>query len=62
MMRVKLTSVSSLAYHEIRLVLSNVLWSFDLALSEESEGWLEQDAYAVWEKRPLVVRLTPHEE
>lgn len=51
----------SLAYHEIRLVLSNVLWSFDLALNKESDGWLKQDAYAVWEKYPLFVRLVPYQ-
>ncbi|KAF4436462.1 cytochrome P450 [Fusarium austroafricanum] len=49
----------NLAYHEIRLIMANVLWNFDIELCEESKGWLEQDAYFVWEKPPLVVQLRP---
>jgi len=49
----------NLAYHEMRLVLATVLWNFDLAFCKESDNWLDQQCYVLWEKRPLLVRLTP---
>ena len=49
--------VSSLAWAEMRLILAKVLFNFDLELAEGSEDWLDQKAYAIWEKGPLNVRL-----
>ncbi|KAM3417122.1 hypothetical protein BST61_g8698 [Cercospora zeina] len=43
----------SFAYHNIRLILSKLLWHFDLGLSRESEHWLPQKNYIVWERPPL---------
>lgn len=54
-----LIECSSLAYHEMRVILAKVLWHFDLSLCEESLNWLDQKSYNVWEKPPLFVRLTP---
>ncbi|GME26171.1 cytochrome p450 [Neofusicoccum parvum] len=51
----------NLAWHEMRLILSYVLWHFDLELCTESEDWTDQRVYALWEKKPLMVRLTPVE-
>jgi hypothetical protein len=47
----------SLAYHEMRLVLATIIWHFDLELCEESDGWLNQKVFAIWQKGPLIVKL-----
>lgn len=55
----------NLAYAEMRLILAKVLWNFDLSLDEErmrrdgTPDWLKQRAFALWEKKPLWVKLTP---
>ncbi|EKG11555.1 Cytochrome P450 [Macrophomina phaseolina MS6] len=49
----------NLAYHEIRLVLANVLWHYDLELCPESEKWDDQRVYLVWDKNPLMCKLKP---
>jgi len=51
----------NLAYHEMRLILSKVLWHFDLELCPESENWADQKIYILWDKRPLMCRLSPVE-
>ncbi|USW47667.1 Putative cytochrome P450 [Septoria linicola] len=48
----------NLAWHEMRLILSTTLYSFDLQLCEESMGWQEQKVWTLWEKRPLMCTLT----
>jgi len=56
----ELTSVPSLSYAEMRLVLAKVLYNFDMTLADESHGWLkQQNAFFLWEKTPLKVHLTP---
>ncbi|CAG8977132.1 hypothetical protein HYALB_00003353 [Hymenoscyphus albidus] len=49
----------SLANAEMRLVLARVLWAFDLELQPESKNWIDQRAFALWEKPPLMVKITP---
>ncbi|GME28656.1 PAS domain-containing protein [Neofusicoccum parvum] len=49
----------NLAYHEIRLMLSYLLWHFDLELCKESDDWMDQKVYALWAKKPLMVKVTP---
>lgn len=49
----------SLAYHEIRLMLSYLIWHFDFELCKESERWIEQKAYTLWAKPPLMIKVTP---
>ena len=49
----------SLAYHEMRLMLAKVLWSFDVELCEQSKNWTDQKVYTLWEKPALMVKLTP---
>lgn len=46
-----------MAYHEMRLIITKVLFNFDLELCPESDGWIKQDAYILWQKSPLMVRL-----
>ncbi|KAK4935608.1 hypothetical protein LTR10_023369 [Elasticomyces elasticus] len=47
----------NLAYHEMRMILGNFLWNFDLQICEESQNWMKQKVYVVWEKPPLIVRV-----
>lgn len=47
-----------MAYHEMRLILSKVLFNFDLELCTESKDWIEQEIFTLWQKKPLMVKLT----
>jgi cytochrome P450 len=49
-----------LAYMEMRLVLARVLWNFDVdfAESEKGKNWLDQRVFLLWEKPPMMVKLT----
>lgn len=50
----------NLARAELRLILTKLLWNFDLELVEGQEGWLNtQLAYGLWWKSPLMCRVTP---
>jgi cytochrome P450 len=51
----------NMAYHEMRLIITKVLWNFDLELCKESEDWMDQQVFTVWQKGPLVVeaKLAP---
>jgi cytochrome P450 len=49
-----------LAYAQVRLLMAKLLWNFDMELCEESADWLERlKIYLVYEKAPLMVKLTP---
>jgi cytochrome P450 len=52
-----LTNSTSMAYHEMRLIMAKVLYNFDFDLCPESDDWLNQDSYTLWEKHPLMVKL-----
>ncbi|KAL4984139.1 cytochrome P450 [Aspergillus falconensis] len=58
---VALTVGSSLAYLEAGLILARLLWHFDLQLSAECFNWNRQRAFLIWDKGPLLVRLTPRQ-
>lgn len=50
----------SLAYIEMRLFLSQVLWNFDLTLEDPDLDWMRnQSNYTSWERGPLNVFLKP---
>ncbi|KAL2815869.1 cytochrome protein [Aspergillus cavernicola] len=49
----------SLAFMEAGLILARLLWSFDLQLLPECSNWDDQRAFLIWEKGPLLVKLTP---
>jgi hypothetical protein len=53
-----LTQDGSLAYVEMRLLLTRLLWKFDVELLPESEDWYNQNIYLLWEKDGLQVKLT----
>ncbi|KAF3009994.1 hypothetical protein E8E13_011362 [Curvularia kusanoi] len=46
-----------MAYHEMRLILTKLLYNFDLELCPESENWANQKTFSLWEKHPLMVKL-----
>ncbi|KAI1121490.1 cytochrome P450 [Nemania abortiva] len=49
----------NLAYHEMRIILANVLWHYDMKLDPSCESWAEsQRTFALWEKPPLLVHIT----
>jgi cytochrome P450 len=51
-----------MAYHEMRLIITKVLYNFDLELCPESEGWMEnQRVFTLWQKTPLMVKVTAPE-
>jgi cytochrome P450 len=51
----------NLARAEIRLIMANVLWHFDLKLERDRMGgnWFDQKIWGVWFKNPLWVSLSP---
>ena len=48
-----------LGYAELRLILGNMMWHFDLELAEDRRNpdWTKQKSYAVVEKEPLDLRV-----
>jgi hypothetical protein len=51
-------SPNSMAYHEMRLILTKVLYNFDLELLPQSANWIDdQKVYILWEKLPLMVKV-----
>ena len=51
----------NLAWHELRRLLATVILHFDMKLCEESKDWNDQKVFLLWEKKPLMVALTPVE-
>ncbi|KAF5636922.1 cytochrome P450 monooxygenase monooxygenase [Fusarium sp. NRRL 25303] len=49
----------NLAYFEMRLLMARLLWRFDLELDPRSVDWNRQEAYLLWEKPPMFVKLVP---
>lgn len=47
----------NLAYLELRLILSHLLWAFDFELADKEWSWEKQKSWILWEKTPLNVRL-----
>lgn len=43
----------------MRLILVKMLINFDLSLCKESENWVNQNVYILWEKPDLMVQMTP---
>ncbi|PVI01258.1 cytochrome P450 [Periconia macrospinosa] len=47
----------NLAYHEMRLIMASILWHFDMELCPESDGWINQKTYTLYEKPDLWVKF-----
>lgn len=43
----------------MRLILSSVLFHFDIKLEDEKDIWTDQKNFELWEKKPLYLHLTP---
>jgi hypothetical protein len=41
----------------MRLILAKVLFSFDVEVTADSEGWADQETYILWQKKPLICKL-----
>lgn len=49
-----------MAYHELRLILTKVLYNFDLSLEDDSIDWLpRQKIWIMWDKGDLNCKVTP---
>ncbi|KAJ5126053.1 hypothetical protein N7526_008230 [Penicillium atrosanguineum] len=46
-----------LANAEMRLILTKILFNFDLKLEPESMGWSTQKSFSLWKRPPLMVQL-----
>lgn len=46
-----------MAYHEMRLILTKLLFNFDIELCEESQKWIDQKIFILWDKTPLYCQL-----
>ncbi|KAL5362245.1 cytochrome P450 [Aspergillus floccosus] len=50
----------NLAYTEMRLILAQIIWNFDLELAPDSTAWADdQEVFFFWNKPPLNVYLKP---
>jgi len=48
----------NMAYHEMRLLLSKVIYNFDFQLGPDSDrDWFEQESYTLWQKKPLMIKV-----
>jgi hypothetical protein len=44
----------------MRIILSRLLFEFDVEVEVESRGWLDDARnFSLWTKQPLMVKLTP---
>ncbi|KAI9729630.1 MAG: hypothetical protein M1818_008477 [Claussenomyces sp. TS43310] len=51
----------NLAYMEMRLVLTRLLFNFDIKPTPAIQGWLKQKVFLLWDKPPLWVTLQPRD-
>ncbi|OHW99278.1 cytochrome p450 [Colletotrichum incanum] len=50
----------NLAYAEMRIIMTKLLWRVDFELVNSSESWIEKQlSFLMWEKGPLYVKLRP---
>lgn len=47
----------NVALHETRLLLAKLVYSFDIE-SDVGPEWMDQKVYVIWDRKPLVCRLT----
>jgi hypothetical protein len=43
----------------MRIILARMIFNFDMELDPASNDWMNQDAFILWEKPELMVKLTP---
>ena len=42
----------------MRLIVSKMIWNFDMTLMTEGD-WSEQQVFLLYQKKPLMVKLVP---
>lgn len=42
----------------MRLILTKLLWHFDMESSPECARWVDQESYNLWDRPPLKVKLS----
>lgn len=55
----ELTGGGSLAWAEMKLTLTKMIWHFDMELADFKGDWADQRVFMLYEKTPLNVRLSP---
>ena len=48
-----------LAWTEMRIILSKLIWNYDIVWKGNEYDWKEQLTFVMWEKKPLMVGLMP---
>lgn len=43
----------------MRAIMARVLWNFDLELDSQSDRWIDQKSYLIWDKAELTIRFKP---
>jgi hypothetical protein len=38
--------------------MARMVWHFDIELVDEDQNWTDQNVYLMWEKPPLMVKLS----
>lgn len=49
----------TLAFVDIRSVLTRIMWKFDMKLQEDSQYWDDQKVFTLWQKPQLNIKLSP---
>lgn len=57
-LRVGLLIRHSLAYLEMRVILSKLVYNFNVEICPGNGNWIDQRSYFVWDKPALMIRLT----
>jgi hypothetical protein len=42
---------------ELRIILSKLIYNFDIEMKTKDYDWKEQGTFVMWDKRPLLVSL-----
>jgi hypothetical protein len=42
----------------MNLILARLIFEFDIELDDEKVDWMDQRVFTLWEKPPLMVRLS----
>ncbi|KAF2664704.1 isotrichodermin C-15 hydroxylase [Microthyrium microscopicum] len=51
-----------LAFHEMRLIFSNLIFAFDMKLGPDMKDWIKHKSFNTWEKPNLIIEITPRKE
>lgn len=45
----------------MRLAFARLLFNFDIKATPEIEGWMDQEIFLMWRKKPLPIKLKPRD-